>query len=275
MDPIKTILVQGTLRILRPLIRILMRYEISHREFAEIAKQAYVDVANNHFALPNRKSTYTRVAVLTGLSRKEVMRLSKTDPDALPTSGRSLNRATVVIGGWLRDPAFLNTDNTPKRLPLQGEQASFETLVTRYSGNVTVRAILDELERINAVRISSDGTVELISKGYVPQHDPSKKIDIISSSAADLLETAVFNLDHDNDQARFQRRVVYDFVPEHLVESFKQYSNKKSQDLLLDYNQWLAEHRQQIPADQQGPVKRVGVGIYYFENKNLLEGEEK
>jgi len=267
MESIKTVLVQGALRVLRPLIRILMRYEISHREFSEIAKQAYVDVAYEHFSIPNRKSTYSRVAVLTGLTRKEVMRLSTGEAENRPTSGRSLNRATVVIGGWLRDTEFLNDDNTPKLLPLQGEQGSFEKLVTRYSGNVTVRAILDELERINAIRLTSDDTVELISKGYVPQHDASKKIDIISSSAADLLETAAFNLDHDNTDARFQRRVVYERIPEQLVESFKQYSNKKSEELLLDYNRWLDKHRQQTPQNKREPVKRVGVGIYYFENK--------
>ncbi|NOZ53133.1 MAG: hypothetical protein GXP08_08330 [Gammaproteobacteria bacterium] len=273
MESTKTILIKGTLRILRPLIRILMRHEVSHREFAEIAKQAYVDVANQHFAIPNRKTTYTRVAVLTGLSRKEVMRLSKADPGGLPTSGHSLNRATVVIGGWLRDAEYLDKNNTPKKLPLYGEEASFEKLVCRYGGNVTVRAILDELERINAVSTSSDGSITLINKGYVPQHDQSKKIDIASSCTADLLETAVFNLDHNENEARFQRRVVYHCIPDHLAASFKQYSNKKSLDLLLDYNQWLADNQQQTPEDEKTSVKRVGVGIYYFENKQTNEGE--
>ena len=133
MNPIKKALAKAVIKILTPLIRLLLKYEISHKEFTELAKHAYVNVAFQDFSLPNRKNTYSRVAVLTGLSRKEVVRLATSgEEQTLPQKG-PLNRATRVIGGWLRDPDFLDEDGNPKSLPLRGKHGSFADLVARYS----------------------------------------------------------------------------------------------------------------------------------------------
>jgi hypothetical protein len=49
----------------------------------------------------------SRIAILTGLTRKEVQRLL-TNPEARDTtSEEQYNRAARVIGGWLKDPAFV------------------------------------------------------------------------------------------------------------------------------------------------------------------------
>jgi hypothetical protein len=244
----------------------LIRYNISHREFVELAKQAYIDVAYEHFSIPSRKTTHSRVAVLTGLSRKEVMRLSKTEEGDVPFTKGSVNRASRVITGWLKDSEFLDENNTPKILPLRGGKGSFETLVGRYGGDVTMGAILDELQRIEAVTYPNQDSIRLDSQGYIPGHNVEEKVDILSVCAADLLGTAVHNLDHEKDEARFQRQVVYRSIPESVAEEFKQYSNKKSLELLLDYNRWLDQHPKRTAPDVDESIKRIGVGIYFFEN---------
>lgn len=268
MDTIKTTIAKAIIRILRPLIRLLMKHEISHHEFSEISKQAYIDIAYKHFSIPSRKTTYSRVSVLTGLTRKEVMRLSQLSEDDMPSTKRSLNRAAVVISGWMRDDDFLDNNNKPKVLPLRGDKSSFEQLVIRYGGNVTVGSIVDELERVEAIKQPTKDTIQLCSYGYIPQKDQPEKINILSMCAKDLLNTAVHNLEHDRADARFQRQVVYQRIPECLVEKFKAYSNQKSMDLLRDYNKWLSENEKQVPAKEKESVKRIGVGIYYIENDN-------
>ena len=42
-------------KLLRPLVRVLLRHGIPHQTFAEFAKQAYVDVAAEEFAVEGRK----------------------------------------------------------------------------------------------------------------------------------------------------------------------------------------------------------------------------
>lgn len=256
---------------LHPLVRILLRHEIAHSEFAELAKRVYVDVAYKYFSLPKRKQTFSRVAVLTGLSRKEVVRLTNVKKDEPPTTKGPLNRAVRVISGWLRDPDFLDQNNEPKILPLRGEVSSFEALVARYSGDITARAILDELIRVGAVEKLDKNKVKLSHHGYIPDEDLPEKVTVLATHAHDLLTTGVHNLTHDKEYRRFQRQVTYTDMPQSVIDEFQKYSHDKSLALLLDFDRWLAEKKKTVNPEPDEPLGRVGVGIYYFNNDK--EGE--
>ncbi|MFZ5621500.1 MAG: DUF6502 family protein [Pseudomonadota bacterium] len=254
------------LRILRPLVRILLRHGVSHRTFSELAKWVYVDVAATEFALEERKQTTSRVAVITGLTRKDVARLrEQTQPDARMHSER-YNRAARIIGAWLREPAFRAPDGTPAVLPLQGGEASFQELVRRHSGDMPPRALLDELVRVGAVRLEADGGVRLLSLGYVPHSDVAEKINILGTDVALLLATLDHNLESGGRPPRFQRKVAYDNLPDQALPQLRTLAAAEGQALLERLNLWLAEHdRDTNPAVDGDGRNRAGVGIYYFE----------
>lgn len=272
MESIKIILSRAVMRMLNPIVEILLRYEISHSEFTELSRKSYVDVAFNHFSLPDRKKSNSRVSVITGLSRKEVVRLKDMVLDQPPQTKGPVNRATRVIGGWLSNKKFLDQDGAPRILPLRGEVNSFDDLAVQYSGGITSRAILDELVRVGAVEKIGKDAVRLKNLGYVPQNDDEEMIDLISSHMSDLLSTLVYNLKKRDLSARFQRQVVYKDIPEGLLEEFQQLNHDKSMTLLRELNQWLS-----INIDERKLLKknentvRAGVGIYYFKNK--ISGE--
>jgi len=272
---IKTVLAKATIKILKPLVKVLMRNEISHGEFAEFAKRAYMEVAYEHFSIPGRKTTYSRVAILTGLNRKEIVRLTQQDASEIQPRKGTTNRALRVVTGWLNDPEFLDRKQRPKTLPIRGDSASFRALAIRYSGDITARAILEELKRLGVAKITAEeDRVQLLSSGYIPQKDKSEQIEIMSISVADLLETTAFNLEHEKKELRFQRQLIHRDVPESIVKEFKTYSHQQSSALLSDMNQWLIHRMSQEPHDAEKPVKRVGVGIYYFEEHKKTEGEK-
>ena len=63
-------------KLLQPLVRILIRQGISYGELSEILKGVFVEVADRDFGLPGRKISQSRIAIITGLTRKEVARPS-------------------------------------------------------------------------------------------------------------------------------------------------------------------------------------------------------
>lgn len=267
-ENIKSVITRATIRILRPLVRILLHFEISHSEFAELAKRAYVDVAYKHFTIPNRKKTYSRVAVISGLSRKEVVRLTQIQDEEPSATKGPLNRASRVISGWILDADFHDQQGEPKHLPLRGEIGSFEQLVARYSGDITARAILDELLRVGAVEKLDKETVMLRHHGYIPQQGKSEKYEILATCIADLISTGVHNINNDNQHARFQRQVAYCDIPQSVIEEFQRYSHDKCSGLILELNHWLAEKKGKVNAAPDEPTGRVGIGVYYFNNDN-------
>ena len=89
----------ATLRLLRPLVRILLRNNVSHRTFAELAKLVYAEVANAEFGIPGKKQTISRIAILSGLTRKEVQRLLTQPTDTESAVEEEYHRAARVITG--------------------------------------------------------------------------------------------------------------------------------------------------------------------------------
>ena len=253
-------------KLLRPLVRILLRYGVSFGDFAETARWVFVDVADKDFCLEGRKQSVSRISVITGLNRKDVTRLKQIniDQDQDPSSG--FNRAGRVISGWVRDRTYNDKDGSPAVLPLEGEGQSFTALVKQYSGDMPVRAVLDELLRIEAVRRNDDGTVSLLVKAYIPKNIDTEKIFILGDDGADLISTIDHNLDAQSRPPFFQRKVVYDNVPVESIENFRTISGVSGQQLLEKLNELLAANDRDInPAVKGSGRMRVGMGIYYFE----------
>src|SRR5690606_27863692 len=131
-------------RLLQPLIRILIRNGVSYYEFNEIAKSVYVEVAERDFKIAGRRSSHSRVAILTGFSRKEVARQKAIlDSGTLIETTSNLNRVTRILVGWHSDAEYTGPYGMPIELPFDADAApSFASLVSRYCGDVSAREML-------------------------------------------------------------------------------------------------------------------------------------
>jgi len=267
----QSVLAAAIERLLRPLARILLANGVAFDAFMDIAKRAFVDVALREFEIPGRKQTVSRVSVLTGLTRKEVQRLVKSQANEDPAPAERYHRAARVISGWRRDQRFQKAGK-PQDLPLDDGSKSFNELVRRHSGDMPSRAVLDELLRVGAVKRLADGRVRLVAPAYVPRSSSVDKIEILGTDVADLVRTIDHNLEHGAKEPRFQRKVMYDNLPADALEAFRKLSATEAQKLLEHLDGWLAKRdRDANPATKGSGRVRAGVGIYYFE-ENLQSG---
>lgn len=258
-------LLAATTRILRPLVRILMRHGISYAAFSELAKRVYFDVARTEFGIPGKKQTSSRISTLTGLSRKEVARLESLPArqDKLDASG--INRAARVISGWVRDPAFHAASGEPADLPFEGAQDSFSALVKRYSGDITVRTIADELTRVGAISVTPSGLLHLSTRAYVASTSDIDKLTILGTDVSSLIATIEHNLDHP-EEPYFQRKVAYNFIPATALPGLRSRLVDLAQANLEKLDEVLASNAiRERDATQGTKYMRTGVGIYYFE----------
>lgn len=260
--------------LLKPLVRILLRNGISYGTFADLAKWVYVDVASREFAISGRKQSVSRVAVLTGLTRKEVQRLREFPRPHERETAERYNRAARVIASWRREREFLDHEGWSAALVISGETGSFASLVRRFSGDMPARAILDELERVGAVRQLDDGRVELVTPAYIPRTSETDKLHILGTDVSYLIATIDHNVRPDRAEPRFQRKVAYDNLPDQALPEFRTLSAQKAQALLERLDEWLSRHdRDTQPAVAGTGRNRAGIGIYYFEEPYEEEGE--
>ena len=273
---IKQVLLSSVLNILRPLMRILLRNGIPYGTFADIAKRVYVNVAMEECGLPNRKQSISRVSVITGLTRKEVSRVKDMPAiDTSDTTGR-YNRASRVISGWVRDGRFTDNQGRPSELHVEGEGATFSELVKLYSGDMPVRAVLDELLRVGMLERLDNGRIRLLNHAYIPQKEEVDKLGILGIDVKDLISTIDHNLTIEPQYSFFQRKVSYDNLPEEVLPELHSISAKKGQALLEDFDKWLSQYDRDLnPAVNGTGRKRAGIGIYYFEENLTAEGDDQ
>lgn len=250
-------------RLLRPLVRVLLRQSVPFSAFEEVAKQVYVDVAMNDFAIPGKKPSISRASILTGLTRKDVQARLTAPPDLSGEAGEHYNRAARVLSAWTRHADYQDEDGQPRALAIDGPDG-FAELVRRHSGDMPARAVLDELLRVGAVSRREDGRFEPIARAYVPQASAIEKIGILGSDVADLIETIDHNIELGTEDPRFQRKVMYHRIDVDALPAFRKLSAAQAQALLERLDRWLAA-RDVEPGHEDRPHRRVGVGIYYFE----------
>jgi len=206
MQEIKKALAYAVIKMLKPLARILIRHGISHKEFSEYAKKAFIDTAKKDFTIPGKKQTHARIAILTGLSRKEVIKFSHFGKHQIPENSQT-NRAIRVIGGWLSDPEFFS-DSKPNVLMIHGKSNSFHALVKKYSGDISANAVLDELLNSGSITYVDNSSIALVDFGYTPDANIAEKINVVGNHMSDFLDTIDNNLTKDASPY-FQREVIY------------------------------------------------------------------
>ncbi|HEX9757000.1 MAG TPA: DUF6502 family protein [Nitrospiria bacterium] len=271
----QTLLSAAVTRLLGPLIRILLRYGIPFGTFADLAEKVYVDIAYKEFRLKGRAKSISRTSILTGLTRKEVKRIiSLKDPEKIELT-EEFNRAARVISGWIRDPQFLNPAHEPLGLPLEGRGPTLAKLIKLYSGDVPVRAVLDELIRVGAIEKLANKQFKLLCRAYIPQTDKEGKFKILGTDVKDLITTIDHNLQTPPGHTFFQRKVYYDNLPVEALKELRKKTNKRGQAFLEFFDRFLAQHdRDANPTIKGTQRKRAGIGIYYFEEDFNQKGKE-
>jgi hypothetical protein len=261
-DPAKTKLAAALRHLLRPLVRVLLRHGMAYGDFIDIVKAVYAETAREDFALPGRKPTDSRVAILTGLTRKEVRALREAEAGERHAN---INRATRVLSGWYRDPDFTGPDGEPRILALSGN-SGFDELVRRYSGDMPPRALLEELRRVNAVRLEGKDRVRVLSRAYVPAAGDLEGLRMLGTAVHDLAATIDHNLTRDGEPARFQRTVFSENVPLRMIPILRRIVAERGQRFLESLDDWLSAHEVGPRDKARDEAVRTGVGIYFFQD---------
>lgn len=258
-----SILERAIIRLLRPVVRLLLKRGIPFSAFAEMAKRAYLEVAEQDFTIEGRKQSASRIAVITGINRKELGRLQKAPSVSDEKENKQFNRAARVIRGWVTDEQFTDHQGNPLTLLFDKD---FSDLVRRYSGDMPVRAVLDELLRVGAVQEMPDAQVCLTNPAYIPQMGEPEKLHLLGMCGSDLLDTIEYNLNATTP--RYQRFVAYDNIPPEVMEKLRRLSHRQSQAFLEQVNHWLSQYDCDVNPQQHSEHTqrfRAGIGVYYFE----------
>ena len=251
-----------------PLVRILIRNGISFNEFADELRGVYVDVAASDFPIEGRSPSGTRVAILTGLTRKEVKRqLDRRSRDKRPAG--DVNRVNRVLDGWHQDPSFTGPYGVPLELVFDSRNSddpSFVELVRRFSGDMSARAMLDELLRIKAVEVLPEGEIRALTKSYISSELDATILEHLGNTVRYLAETLDHNFESTNPSQNLFERTVFtpEGISEESLEEFRGFLKEQGQLFVGTLDNYLTAHEETDVESGKEKLVKTGVGIYHF-----------
>jgi len=270
-DKLKKQVLDSFLIVLRPIVRILLRYGIGYREFLEVLKMAYVDIASLDYGIRGRPTNISRIAVMTGLTRKEVRRLRDDLSDGRDRVSVKTTPLADVLHHWHAQNEFTNSSGKPLTIPFNGDVASFSSLVRRYGGDVPAGAMRTEMKRVDAVRENDDGSLTLLDRSFQASEEHDKLITTLVHAVYPILSNTVHNTDPDRSDETWANKVVHTRL---VRPSENGRLRRIATDRIVDFSEsmddiFMAYESNQIDEDiSQSENRTLAVGVFYFEERD-------
>jgi len=268
-DSVQRQILNALLITLRPLARILLRAGVGHREFNEISKAAFVDVATKDYGLRGRPTNISRVAVMTGLTRKEVRRIRDKNEAGESASGTRAAPMGLLLHRWYTESDFLNEDGTPREIPFDGEKRSFSELVRRYGGDIPPGAMRTELKRIGAIEEVSNGKLRPLKRNISNRDLHNRLIDGLTVIIYPALVALANNTDDENTGPTWVMRTASTSrVRENDVPRVRRIGTDRLTEFVESIDDLFVAYETLHDDDlSESSDKSVGVGVFYFEEK--------
>ena len=254
---------------LKPVARFCIRHSIKLQDLIECCKIEFVDEAKRELQNSSAKINHSRLSVLTGLHRRDIVRLDRGEVKLERPTGL----LTRIIGEWHKHKDFSTAAGAPRVLSVGSDQSDFSKLVRRVSKELNPAAVLFELERVGAVE-RTGSRVKLQVEAYVPKGDIVAGFKIYSDDSCDLLEAVQENVLSDPEIPNLHSRTVYDRVRTEGLEEIKSWLLKEGHALHEKARALLSKHDQDVSPIPSYKGKFAKIALSSF-SKVSLEGERK
>jgi len=243
--------------ILRPLARLAVVRGLPITAVTGILKEVFVEAAVAELARRGEKRTQSRIAVLSGVHRKDVRAFLQAPAADRRRAAPSF--VETVLGRWMGDPAYTDRNGKPLALDRTGEAPSFDALVAGVSTDVRPRTILEEMKRLGIVDHDPEAdVVRLHASAFVPDQDAASLLSLFEANLADHASAAAANV---MGRGPFlERAVYYTHLPPDAVDRLEAQARERSRETLETLNAEALAAQTTTGADLQ----RFRFGVYFF-----------
>ena len=264
-------LLRALARLLAPLARLAVASGLSFARVEELLKHAFVQAARGAQPAAGARDV-SRVATATGLTRREVTRLSQHVPAA---SAERPSPATQIFTRWRADRALLNAEGAPLPLRRQGPAPSFDALAQSVTRDVHPRSLLEELCRLGLVSFDAESdSVQLLQHAFVPRDDQARMFGFLGQNVGDHLDAGVDNV-LAAARRHFEQAVFADELSEASIEAAKRLINAQWRGLIAavvpELEALIEADRAAATAAPDDPTRRADrrlrIGLYSFDER--------
>jgi len=261
-------------RVMRPVVRLLLSYDVNYTMILEDLKRVFVSVAEEDFKINDKPLTTSRITLITGVHRKDVQRIrDQKEPQSEPDA----SIGAQIISLWTADKKYLDPAAHP--LPLattikKGGELSFEALVASISKDIRSKTILDEWLRQGLASINEHNLLILNTDAFIPKEDIDEKVSFLAKNVHDHTATAVSNILKLQDEPMLERCVYYEGLTAENAETIHGMAKKMGMESIHAINRHaLALKNAQTNTDNK--THKINFGVYFHQSGTRPNKQEE
>ena len=256
-------------RVLRPIVRLMIRYGIRYDEFAEVARAAYIESAPQAGVFAAQNLTLEQLEWATGISRAQIQHCIEAADQPLelaPILGSS-RIMTEVLHRWHTSPKYLDSDGLPRELEFDStaDDPTFTRIVAEIDVDVDAKAVLDGLFDAKCVTYVDENRIKVLTRTLIWSQGGPRSIDYLGINLSRMIETLEYNLtSKDSSRKRLERSVFADrSIPNDIASEFHAFATERATQFLYDLDDWLARH--EPPRGETGECpSQVGINLFFY-----------
>lgn len=261
------------------LVRLFMRHNILIPEMEKMVRRVGVRAAveDPDFAIDGREEkyqqTYSRAAVVTGLTRQEVSQVAAREVVDAPLDGGELNRLFRILTAWRADDGYQDVEGKPIDLPLRGPPPSLHQLCHKYGRNTPTRAIADALVRNGNVEWiggsderRQDKQLRYIHPVVTSEVASAQGMAIVTQHCSDYMHSLRVLLDPDKRVTPRFRQGYFNDIDVDFADDAEALVREEMQEFTIRCTEGLKKFR----AAPGKPTVRIGAGSYSFRDAPLF-----
>lgn len=257
-------LISALQRLLRPLVRLLLNYQLTYPQLAAMLKSVYVNVAEEEFRVSGKRQSDSRINLLTGIHRKDVKRL-RAEPQDSNSAPSSVSIGAQLIAYWLGESEYQDSTGTPRPLSIKpGPEgpSEFDQFVSRVvKQDIRPRVILDEWQRLGVAHLENE-CVTLNTGAFTPDKGFDEKVFFFGKNLQDHIAAGTHNV-LGQKPSYFDRSVYYDGLSAASVEELRLLAEQAGMKALTDMNK-AALRLQQKDQTSEHANYRINFGVFNY-----------
>ncbi len=230
-------------------------------------------VVTEEYGVRGRPANISRVAAMTGISRKEIKRIRDDPHYSRWTPAMETSPVNVLLHYWHYDEDFSAGRGVAAPLSTDGKNG-FSELVRRYAGDIPAGALREALKSTGVVQ-EEDGKISVCKRYFQPEHLDEDFIRNISLSIKNMATTVVHNAslvareDYsaslNEAEGRFERFAWSDQLSDSSRSAFRAWVRNEGETFIEKADNWIGENEVPKSLWKQNESRTIGVGVYFFE----------
>jgi hypothetical protein len=202
---------------------------------------------------------------------QEACKTALRHPEKRVRSGRreesgGLVTAALVLDAWHRDRRYLDSNATPKAIPLLGAAPSVEAIIRSHRAHRDAANIARRLRALRLVVPSGKGRYKPASDVAVISAQNPLVLQHAARALSTLLETVGKNVSTSRGlQPLIERIAEVPDLPQECVDAFRKFTQVQGRSFLRTVNDWLESRRvRSSHRPGSGSTVRAGVHTYAY-----------